>query len=644
MNMNVDFFAQMIADASPMLQNPASSNTNGQFISPNPNTFATMNQSNPDFTANAADLSGIDILDFIPAAAVAEQHQIQQQQQQLQQAQQLQQYLQTPKSAVSPKFQLTGGSNFSANPTPVFGAIATFSNGSFATNNSNGSGTFASASVPVSAQFSPITPNVMNFGSQLNLQAHLQQQQKPIAPVVEQTSSTPSSVQAMSNSPSQFSPQQPHYTAASRVSSAGTSIADKSSPTIGLGVSLIEPAPQQTSSIMKITKKQPSPHEQAAFQFQQQVNNEASKSTQTHKRETSTSSSATTTSSKLQTQLNAQLQKLIEQQREKQQQQLLLLKKGEIPKPPELKPKRKSSCRPHKQKRRLQQQAQQQQQQIQQLRKISPPPLQPMTGDSPTTIEVASPELDLNNDLSFANNTSAFMFGGNITAEELLSNDPFEALGGSSGVFDCKGDLLSEFIDFEYEETTTGDLEKSITEDDFDFLNLNKRPSATTTATTPQRPVLKKKSVVSSNNVLGATPTKIAKKTLKKAQSFSAGSTPTFIMNPKLQWTKSQTNEHQRQKSMRRHVSHGHTQSMSDLAGADCNDIVQGMPVFTLSNHYLFVYETADTIYQDESNEDSSTQTTPRKQQNNPMVSEVDLLKNLESGLGEFKLDLPKRR
>lgn len=38
----------------------------------------------------------------------------------------------------------------------------------------------------------------------------------------------------------------------------------------------------------------------------------------------------------------------------------------------------------------------------------------------------------------------------------------------------AKGDLLSEFVDFEYEETTTGDFEKSITDDDFDFLNLNK--------------------------------------------------------------------------------------------------------------------------------------------------------------------------
>ena len=130
--MNVDFFAQMIAEASPLLQNPSGSNSNGQFISPNPNTFASINQSNSDFTSNAADLSNVDILDFIPAAAVAEQHQIhhyQQQQQQLQQVQQVQQfqqYLQTPKSAVSPKFQLTGGSNFSANPTPSFGAIASF--------------------------------------------------------------------------------------------------------------------------------------------------------------------------------------------------------------------------------------------------------------------------------------------------------------------------------------------------------------------------------------------------------------------------------------------------------------------------------------------------------------------------------------
>ena len=643
MNMNVDFFAQMIAEASPLLQNPSGSNSNGQFISPNPNTFASINQSNSDFTSNAADLSNVDILDFIPAAAVAEQHQIhhyQQQQQELQQVQQVQQfqqYLQTPKSAVSPKFQLTGGSNFSANPTPSFGAIA-----SFAGSSDDIPG--ASASIPVTAQFSPITPNVLNFGSQLNLQAHQQRVQQQQQAAVEHRVSTPSSVQAMGNSPLQFSPQQAHYTSSSRISSASTSVADKNSPTIGLGVSVIDPAPvpapqQPSSSIMKITKKQPSPHEQAAFQFQQQVNNEAHKSSLNHKRVSSTTSTST---SKSQTQLDAQLQKLIEQQREKQQQQLLLLKKGEIPKPPELKPKRKSSCRPHKQKRRLQQQ--QQQLQFLQLRKISPPPLQPITGDSPTTIEVASPELDMNNnELSFANNTSAFIFGGNITAEELLSNDPFEALSGNNSLIDCKGDLLSEFVDFEYEETTTGDFEKSITDDDFDFLNLNKTSNVACNNVLTQRPILKKKkSVVSSSNI-GTTPTKIGKKTLKKASSFSGGSTPTFIMNPKLQWTKSQTNDQHRQRLMTRNVSHGHTQSMSEL-GADNNGIGQGMPVFTLSNHYLFVYETADTIYQDESIEDSSTQTTPRKQQNNSMLSEVDLLKNLESGLGEFKLDLNKRK
>ena len=187
------------------------------------------------------------------------------------------------------------------------------------------------------------------------------------------------------------------------------------------------------------------------------------------------------------------------------------------------------------------------------MRKISPPPLQPITGDSPTTIEVASPELDMNNnELSFANNTSAFIFGGNITAEELLSNDPFEALSGNNSLIDCKGDLLSEFVDFEYEETTTGDFEKSITDDDFDFLNLNKTSNVACNNVLTQ-PILKRRNLLYHLPTLVLHQLKLVK-TLKKASSFSGGSTPTFIMNPKLQWTKSQTNDQHRQRLMTRNV------------------------------------------------------------------------------------------
>ena len=158
-----------------------------------------------------------------------------------------------------------------------------------------------------------------------------------------------------------------------------------------------------------------------------------------------------------------------------------------------------------------------------------------------------------NNELSFANNTSAFIFGGNITAEELLSNDPFEALSGNNSLIDCKGDLLSEFVDFEYEETTTGDFEKSITDDDFDFLNLNKTSNVACNNVLTQRPILKRRNLLYHLPTLVLHQLKLVK-TLKKASSFSGGSTPTFIMNPKLQWTKSQTNDQHRQRLMTRNV------------------------------------------------------------------------------------------
>lgn len=85
-----------------------------------------------------------------------------------------------------------------------------------------------------------------------------------------------------------------------------------------------------------------------------------------------------------------------------------------------------------------------------------------------------------------------------------------------------------------------------------------------------------------------------------------------------------------------------HAHSLPDLS-------IQEMPVFTLSNHYLFVYENADSILQDENIEENS-QTSPRKQQQLQQLQEqqsnkeVELLQNLESGLVEFKLELNKNK
>ena len=134
---------------------------------------------------------------------------------------------------------------------------------------------------------------------------------------------------------------------------------------------------------------------------------------------------------------------------------------------------------------------------------------------------------------------------------------------------------------------------------------------------------------------------------MKKASSFSNGSgisgssSPTFIINPKFQWTKSQTTE-QQQRLLKKKVPYQHAHSLPDLS-------IQEMPVFTLSNHYLFVYENADSILQDENIEENS-QTSPRKQQQLQQLQEqqshkeVELLQNLESGLVEFKLELNKNK
>ena len=93
---------------------------NGQFISPNLLTTHN-NDSGVEFNS-MSEFPNIDTLDFIPAAAGTGTGVAQQQQQQ---QRQFQQYLRTPKSASSPKFQLTA-TNFSNQTTPAFGSVATF--------------------------------------------------------------------------------------------------------------------------------------------------------------------------------------------------------------------------------------------------------------------------------------------------------------------------------------------------------------------------------------------------------------------------------------------------------------------------------------------------------------------------------------
>ena len=92
--------------------------------------------------------------------------------------------------------------------------------------------------------------------------------------------------------------------------------------------------------------------------------------------------------------------------------------------------------------------------------------MQTIPGDSPTTIEVSSPQLEVCNDNSFGCNTTSFITGGNITAEELLSNDPFEVLD------DHRNNIFPEFVDLDFEDIGGVDFENSI--ESVDVLSLNK--------------------------------------------------------------------------------------------------------------------------------------------------------------------------
>ena len=91
--------------------------------------------------------------------------------------------------------------------------------------------------------------------------------------------------------------------------------------------------------------------------------------------------------------------------------------------------------------------------------------MQTIPGDSPTTIEVSSPQLEVCNDNSF-DAILHIHYWWNITAEELLSNDPFEVLD------DHRNDIFPEFVDLDFEDIGGVDFENSI--ESVDVLSLNK--------------------------------------------------------------------------------------------------------------------------------------------------------------------------
>ena len=212
----------MIADASPLLH--TSAEANGQFISPNPNLLTTHNNDSGVEFNSMSEFPNIDTLDFIPAAAGTGTGVAQQQQQQ---QRQFQQYLRTPKSASSPKFQLTA-TNFSNQTTPAFGSVATFSNNSFLPDGSD------SDLLPANAQFTPITPGIVNYNTYMATQSV--QPNNKFEPLL----STPNSVNGVSNSPVQFSPPTQQYPPSSSSSSSapastvGSTVGEKTGATIGL--------------------------------------------------------------------------------------------------------------------------------------------------------------------------------------------------------------------------------------------------------------------------------------------------------------------------------------------------------------------------------------------------------------------------
>ncbi|CAI5759006.1 unnamed protein product [Candida verbasci] len=232
--------------------------------------------------------------------------------------------------------------------------------------------------------------------------------------------------------------------------------------------------------------------------------------------------------------------------------------------------------------------------------------------DSPTTIDCTSPKSDLEDnekDEKKKNNN-------NVTVEDILETDPFENIMKKEdsesqspyrhSVKD-ENDPLNEFLDFDKNEEIASIFSETSKPQQSQTLTPKKKRNSV--------PKFQQQKTTNNNN-----------KVLKKSSSFNGQST--FITNPKLQWTK---NNHGQNSAKQRSLS-------SNYSLGDLNH--NGQPIFTLSNHYSFVYENNENNLSN-SNPNSSHEKQQQHQQNKKFYKES--LKNLESGLIEFQLDLKKK-
>lgn len=586
MNFDNNFLSQDdTAEISPMINQQSSFLSdldhdviNSQFVTPNPNTNTFNNN-----TFNNEQLSAyppydfFDLLDFEADKTTS---------------------LQTPKSSVDPTFdQPLGGTNFSTKTTPAIIPTGTFP--PFYSENRNSSHT----NVTIQTQASPIVPNIMNA-----------QSYNTVDNFSEPMLSTPSSLTGLRNSPQQFtSPSHSQYQIMPK---------SKSGP-IGLGLNTeltmatpqAPPPPPQIQLFQNVQRQSPlqqafpsqpplqlqtpmtklSPYERANAMFQQQIQQQDFVQLQNDLESTR----------KFRSELSLNLQALIKEEKEKLN-TFNASKRVELPKQ-RMSKHRRSSARTieiKEQNDTLEESFTNQN--IANLPNQVSTQNGPFTHkgddiDSPTTIEVASPQSSIDDFSSNSNVTGKFFESKNITAEELLNDDHFENLVTQR--LDTK-DFFADMVDLDH----NVDIElndpaynlKDILISDNTALPKSQSNSVGV-GSTPK----KKKPPVSSTSSSSANK-KNTKKVLKKSSSFNGS--PSLIPNPKFSKTRTQVKTippsyggasigtfpvvNTGNTSTKGHSS---TSTSPQKRSVSCSqaDMISSMPVLTMGNHYSFIYEHA---------------------------------------------------
>ncbi|KAI5959671.1 hypothetical protein CANMA_004107 [Candida margitis] len=566
-------------------------------------------------------------------------------------------HLQTPNPSMDPTFNRNlVATNFSNQNTPATIPMGTFP--PFNADNRNDSHT----NVTIQTQFSPVVPNVMNTQSCNN-----------VGYSSEPMLSTPNSSTGLRNSPQQFS--SPLQSQAQRTPKS------KSGP-IGLGlntdqINATPQAPPQMQSFQNTQRQSPlqqslnwqqppqfqshmtklSPYEKANAMFQQQIHTQDFVQLQNDLESTR----------KFRSESSLHLQTLIKEEQEKQN-NLATFNALEMPKQRLSKPKRVSTTAAKVEQESVTPNTSSTEES---LASLSNPLFSQRSQsveknddmDSPTTIEVTSPQSSIDDSLSNPN-TGTFFESKNITAEELLNDDHFEDLVSSRS---NTKEFLSDLVNFDVNvDIDLNDPAYAITDILASKNGSSSKIQANSVTSTPRK---KKPTVVSSST----TNKMNTKKILKKSSSFNGS--PSILSNPKFHKTIKTTPATNggvimgtfpvanKSANDAPPVTTGTAKSpVKTTAGTGTTgkattgaqkrsmssnqvEMFSSMPLFTMGNHYSFVYEHGEGLGSGSSVGGAGRSTNHHRSLSGRRSStsqEANGNRNVQSRMFEFQVELKK--